>query len=238
MKIIFLGRSKIGYYCQSAFDEYQVNILNPNSFKIDDFNNADIIFYARNISIIDFNFLNKLKDINNNTRFIFLDTELNKKNRFIINVTLLIKKIEYYFLSKHFKNIERYYLPVVLGRNMNWSISLDYMSANNIPLLCSLSGKINTIKIETMLRDIIELKKLNKVSVSLENFAIENKVKLIVKGDRIFSSFLFYFKYNLFTSSLLLSKRYFINQQKTNNPNRLNKNSVRITGFYKLIINE
>ena len=89
-----------------------------------------------------------------------------------------------------------------------------------------------------MLRDIIELKKLNKVSVSLKNFAIENKVKLIVKGDRIFSLFLFYFKYNLFTSSLLLFKRYFINQQKTNNPNRLNKNSVRITGFYKLIINE
>ena len=73
MKIVFIGRSKFGQYCLNNLKDYSVLIINPNNFEIDDFKDAKIVFYSRNISKIDFIFFKKIININTNIRLIFLE---------------------------------------------------------------------------------------------------------------------------------------------------------------------
>lgn len=236
MKITFIGRSKFGQYCLNNLKKHSVQIINPNNFEISDFENIDIVFYSRNISKIDFYFFKKIKNINTNLRFIFLDTELNK-NVITINTSLLIKKIEFYFLSMFFKNIERYYIPIVLGDNMNWTKSLTLMKSKKIPLVCYKNGLVNIVSIEDLITGIIQKKQISVKSISIHNFAKTNNVKLKIINESVFKKLIFHIKYNLITSFMLLIK----NQIKTRNPNfSYNKKVSVITliDFYKLIINE
>jgi hypothetical protein len=236
MKIVFIGRSKFGQYCLNNLKKHSVVIINPVNFNLSDFENADIVFYSRNISRIDFNFLKKIKKVNTNIRFIFLDTELNK-NVITINTSLLIKKIEFYFLSRFFKNIERYYIPIVLGNNMNWTKSLSLMKSKNIPLLCFKNGLINIVTIEDLIKDIIQKKQISVKSISIHNFAKTNNIKLKIINESVFKKIIFHIKYNLITSFILLIK----NQIKSRGQNfSYNKKVSVITliDFYKLIINE
>tara|TARA_B100000780_G_scaffold271986_1_gene233569 strand:- start:157 stop:867 length:711 start_codon:yes stop_codon:yes gene_type:complete len=236
MKIIFIGRSKFGQYCLNNFKKHSVQIINPNNFKISDFENVDIVFYSRNIAKIDFYFFKKIKNINTNLRFVFLDTELNKKV-ITINTSLLIKKIEFYYLSRFFKNIERYYIPIVLGNNMNWTNSLTFMRSSKIPLVCYKKGFVNIVSIEDLIAGIIQKKQIFVKSITVDNFAKTNNVELKIINEGVFKKLMFHIKYNLITSVLLLIK----NQIKPRNPSLLyNKKASVITlvDFYKLIISE
>ena len=236
MKIIFIGRSKFGQYCLNNFKKHSVQIINPNNFKISDFENVDIVFYSRNIAKIDFYFFKKIKNINTNLRFVFLDTELNK-NVITINTSLLIKKIEFYYLSRFFKNIERYYIPIVLGNNMNWTNSLTFMRSSKIPLVCYKKGFVNIVSIEDLIAGIIQKKQIFVKSITVDNFAKTNNVELKIINEGVFKKLMFHIKYNLITSVLLLIK----NQIKPRNPSLLyNKKASVITlvDFYKLIISE
>ena len=236
MKIIFIGRSKFGQYCLNNFKKHSVQIINPNNFKISDFENVDIVFYSRNIAKIDFYFFKKVKNINTNLRFVFLDTELNKKV-ITINTSLLIKKIEFYYLSRFFKNIERYYIPIVLGNNMNWTNSLTFMRSSKIPLVCYKKGFVNIVSIEDLIAGIIQKKQIFVKSITVDNFAKTNNVELKIINEGVFKKLMFHIKYNLITSVLLLIK----NQIKPRNPSLLyNKKASVITlvDFYKLIISE
>jgi len=235
VKIIFLGRSKIANYCLNVLKDFDVKIINPQSFNISDFNNVEIIFYSRNISKIDFYFLNKLKLVNKKVRFVFLDTELNF-NRFIINTSLLIKKIEFFFLANHFVNIERYYIPIVLGDGMNWTNSLALMKKNNIPLKSNINGTVQFINIDRLIVDIIKLKKISCKSIFLKKLAEMHFVKLIIVRDSFLKKILFYLKFNILISFVLLIK----NQFKKNKINIKSPtvSPISLVDFYKLIINE
>tara|TARA_B110000008_G_C16724879_1_gene466319 strand:- start:18 stop:728 length:711 start_codon:yes stop_codon:yes gene_type:complete len=236
MKIVFIGRSKFGQYCLNNLQKHSVQIINPNNFEISDFENIDIVFYSRNISKIDFYFFKKIKNVNTNLRFVFLDSELNK-NFLFINSSLLIKKIEFYFLSIYFKNIERYYIPIVLGDNMNWTNSLTQMSSKKTPLICFKTGFVNIISIKDLIMDIIEKNQIFSKSISIQHFAEMNNVKLKIINESIVKKILFLIKYNIATSFILLIK----NQIK---PVSLEFSSnkkisiISLIDFYKLIINE
>lgn len=236
MKIVFIGRSKFGQYCLHNLNEHSVEIINPINLSCADYENVDIVFYSRNISRIDFKFLKKIGKVNTNARFIFLDTELNKY-AFLINTSLLIKKIEFYLLSRTFKNIERYYIPIVLGDNMNWTQSLSLMKSKNIPLQCFKNGLVNFVTIEDLIKDIIEKKRIIVSSMSVEDLAKTYSVKLKVINESVVQKVVFCIKYNLVTSFLLVVK----NQLKSRGQNVSHDRKIAVVtliDFYKLIINE
>lgn len=236
MKLIFFGRSKIGNYCKENLKQFNIQIIDPNNFIAESLDRVDIVFYARNKSKIDFKFLLKIQKLNKNLRFVFLDTELNEYNKILINTTLLIKRIEFYIISKIFKNIERYYIPIVLGENMNWSNSLKMMSSNNIPLFATKKGFIRIVHVKKLILEIIEIKKINFELKSLERLSIDYGVELSIKKQSLLNKVFFYLKYNFITSLILLIKNQFftVHTDKLNKKNDIK--SVNLIDFYKLII--
>jgi hypothetical protein len=218
------------------FPQYDVIVLDPNAMSKERLNNVDIVFYSRNIPTYDWSFLLSLRKGIGQCRFVFLDTELNK-NLFLLNSTLLLKKIEYHTLKRYFRKIERYYIPIVLGENMNWSTSLNHMSENDISLVSYLNGSINVIDIGSLLHEIISHKSICPRSCKVNELAEDYSVDLELIEESIVSKLMFYIKYNPVMSFVVLLK----NQLMRHNVTRtisLNKNSVKFTGFYKLVISE
>lgn len=236
MNLIFFGRSKIGNYCKENLKQFNVQIIDPNNFTAETLDSEDVVFYARNKSKIDFKFLLKIQKLNKNLRFVFLDTELNEGNKILINTTLLIKKIEFYIISKIFKNIERYYIPIVLGENMNWSNSLKMMSLNNIPLLATKKGFIKIVHVKKLILEIIKTKKINFELKSLERLSLDHGVKLSIKKQSLLNKVYFYLKYNFITSLILLIKNQFFIVDTDQLNKKSDIKSINLIDFYKLII--
>lgn len=218
------------------FPQYKVTVLNPKAISKESLDNIDIAFYSRNTIKYDLSVLLSLRKVNGQCRFVFLDTELNQ-NRFLLNSALLLKKIEYHTLKLHFKKIERYYIPIVLGENMNWSISLNYMSENNISLNSYFNGSINVIEISSLLREIISYKSISPKSCKVKELAEDYSVDFEIIEESVLSKVIFYLKYNPVTSFMLLVKNQIIHY-KSSPKFTLNRGPVQFTGFYKLVISE
>lgn len=236
MRIVFIGRSKFGLYCKRHFPDFQVEILNPQALSENSLDNVDIAFYSRNINSYDYLFLSRLIKTNRQCRFVFLDTELNK-NRFLLNSTLLLKKMEYYTLKRYFKSIERYYIPIVLGENMNWSNSLKNMSEREIKLKCFSNGSIQIIEIGRLLQEIITYNTITPKLVKVSTLAEDYSVELELVQESFLEKIVFYIKYNPFMSLLVLLK----NQVIRDKPKQFASSHlkmVQFTGFYKMVIRE
>lgn len=236
MRIVFIGRSKFGLYCKMHFSQHRVTVLDPNTLSEQSLDNVDIVFYSRNVLTYDWHFLWSLRKTNGQCRFIFLDTELNR-NLFLLNSTLLLKKMEYHTLKFHFKKIERYYIPIVLGENMNWSTSLSYMSEKNTSLKSYRDGSVNVIDIGSLLHEIISYRSISPKSCKLRELADVYSVDLELIEDSILAKIIFYIKYNFIMSSVVLLKNHLVRRKSTRSIS-LTKGVVQFTGFYKLVISE